>query len=95
MIRSVIESRLEAKENDLLQAKRDLAGLNAMIQHFLEQRNDVIQEISDISYEILELKDELEEINYGRENNYSKNGRQYKKLSNKRHSNADRWTHDN
>ena len=61
MIRSVIEGRLEAKENDLMQAKRDLAGLNTLIQKLLEQRNDVIQEISDISYEISELKDELEE----------------------------------
>lgn len=62
MLRSVIESELECKEKELQEVKKEIIRLNNLIQNFKQLRDGKLKEMSDITYEISELKDELEEL---------------------------------
>ncbi len=62
MLRSVIESELECKENELQEVKKEIMRLNNLIQNFIQLRDSKLKEMSDITYDISELKDELEEL---------------------------------
>ena len=62
MLRSVIESELECKEKELQEVKKEIMRLNNLIQNFKQLRDGKLKEMSDITYDISELKDELEEL---------------------------------
>lgn len=62
MLRSVIESELECKEKELQEVKKEIIRLNNLIQNFKQLRDGKLKEMSDITYDISELKDELEEL---------------------------------